>query len=83
MIYLKSVLNGLAALVITTALIIGIAFGGPLLFAAHTPPGNGGGWNFLDPWVPLWLIAAVPLLVFMLVCMLTFRRLSRAKLRRY
>ena len=85
MTYLKSALAGLAALVITSALVIGIAFGAPLTTGPANPPtGNGGaGWYFVGPWVPLWFMAGVPLLISIVVCMVAFRRLSRANERRY
>lgn len=80
MIYAKSLLAGLAALAATAALIVGVAFIAPLLIARSALQGNGGATGFVvvSPWVPLWLILAVPLLVFTAVYFLTFRKLSRS-----
>jgi len=50
MIYLKSLLAGLAALIVTAALIICVFLFAPFAMERLTHPAEGGaGWNFVGP----------------------------------
>jgi hypothetical protein len=84
MIYAKSVLAGLGALIVTAALVVGVVFLVPVMLERSTLPAGNSATSFAvnGPWVPLWLIVAVPLLVFAAVYFFAFRRLSRASQRR-
>ncbi len=84
MIYLKSALAGLAALIVTTALIIGVTFIAPLIMELSTlPASSDASWSFNGPWVSLRLILALMLLVFTAVFLVTLRKLSRANQRQH
>jgi hypothetical protein len=72
MIYLKSFLAGLAALIILAALVIGVLIFGPLVMER-----SGAGWAvgaFAFPTLP---VLAVALLTFAAVSYWTFKRLSK------
>jgi hypothetical protein len=78
MIYAKSLLAALAALIVTAAAIVGVAFAVSIKALSTPPPGVGGDWYFVGPWVPLWVIGGIPLLVFAAIYFLTLKKLSQA-----
>jgi hypothetical protein len=78
MIYAKSLLAALAALIVTAAVIVGVAFIVSIKALSTPPPNVGGNWYFVGPLVPLWLAGGVPLLIFAAVYFLTLKKLSKA-----
>lgn len=78
MIYLKSLLAGLAAVILVAALIIGGAFVAPLVMERLQPPNEDaiGAWAFAFPALP---VAIGAFIVFVAVSYWAFRRASRAQ----
>ncbi len=79
MIYVKSLLAGVGAL--TAYYILFVTVGIRLLLP--TPPDlpEGVGYVSASPWVPLWLILVIALVVFAAAYYWTFRKLSKASQR--
>jgi hypothetical protein len=79
MIYLKSFLAGLGALIAYCFLFVTV--GVRLLVPKLPNLPEGVGWVASSPWVPLWLILLIALLVFAAVYFWTFQKLSNASQR--
>jgi H+/Cl- antiporter ClcA len=79
MIYLKSLLAGVGALIACYVFLVTV---GVRLLLPKTPD-LPGGVSFVSnsPWVPLWPILVIALLVFAAVYLWTFRKLSKASQR--
>ena len=75
MIYVKSLLAGVGALIAYYFLFITV--GTRLLLPMPPDLPEGAGYVSNSPWVPLWLILAIALLVFAGVYFWTFRKLSK------
>jgi hypothetical protein len=76
MIYLKSFLAGVGALIAYCFLFVTI--GVRLLVPKPPDLPEGVGWVASSPWVPLWLILLIGLLIFAAVYFWTFQKLSKA-----
>jgi hypothetical protein len=74
-IYVKSLLAGLAALIIVAALIIGVLFFAPIVMERLTPP--GGGVYFVGPYFSMWPVLVGALFIFAVVSYWAFKRASR------
>jgi len=62
-IFAKSFLAGVAALIVSALLIYGLAVAGPRIL--ELLPTNEGGVGVLEgPWIPLWLLLVAALLIF-------------------
>jgi hypothetical protein len=79
MIYLKSLLAGVGALIAYYFLFVTIGI--KLLLPMPPDLPDGAGYVSNSPWVPLWLILVIALLVFAAVYFWTFRKLSRVSQR--
>jgi H+/Cl- antiporter ClcA len=79
MIHLKSVLAGVGALIACCFLFV--TAGIRLLLPKPPDLPEGVGFVSNSPWVPLWLILVIALLVFAAVYLWTFRKLSKASQR--
>jgi hypothetical protein len=77
MIYVKSLLAGLGARIAYCLLFLTV--GVRLLLPNPPDLPEGVGYISNSPWVPMWLVLLVALLVFAAACFCTFRRLSRAR----
>jgi len=80
MIYLKSLLAGVGALIAFYFLFVTVG----IRLLLPKPPSDlpeGSGYVSDSPWVPLWLILVIALLVFAAVYFWTFRKLSKASQR--
>ena len=77
MIYLKSLLAGVGALIAYYFLFVTIGI--KLLLPMPPDLPDGAGYVSNSPWVPLWLILVIALLVFAAVYFWTFRKLSESK----
>jgi len=78
MIYLKSLLAGLAALIVIAALIICVFLFAPFVMERLTPPAEGGsGWNFAGPF-SIGTVATGAFFVFAVVSWWAFKRASKA-----
>jgi H+/Cl- antiporter ClcA len=80
MIYLKSLLAGLGALVAFYYLFVTVGI--RLLLPKPPDLPEGVGYVSNSPWVPLWLVFLIALLVFAAAYFWTFRKLSKARQRR-
>jgi hypothetical protein len=81
MIYVKSLLAGLAALILIAALIVGALYLAPFVIERLPSSGQGGvGFDVYEngPWVSIWVLAIAPLCVFVGVSYWAFRRASKA-----
>lgn len=77
MIYAKSFLAGVAALIVAALIICAFAAGATLIME-HIPPGEGGiGFYVIGPWLPIWSLAVGALLVFAAGFYWTLRRARR------
>jgi H+/Cl- antiporter ClcA len=79
MIYVKSLLAGVAALIAYYFLFVTV--GMRLLLPMPPDLPGGPGYVSSSPWVPLWLILVIALLVFAGVYFWTFRELSKTSQR--
>jgi|SRR5580704_13707958 hypothetical protein len=79
MIYLKSLLGGLGTLIAYCFLFVTV--GVRLLLPKPPDLPESVGYVSNSPWVPLWLVLVIALLVFSAAYFWTFRRLSRARSR--
>jgi hypothetical protein len=78
MIYLKSLLAGLAALIILATLLIGAFFLAPFVVERLARPAEGGGGFVLNsPYVSIWPVIGGALFVFAAVSYWAFKRASR------
>ncbi len=75
MIYIKSLLAGVGALIAFYLLFVTV--GVRLLLPKPPDPREGVGYVSNSPWVPLWVILVVALLVFAAAYSWTFRKLSK------
>jgi hypothetical protein len=83
MIYARSALAGLAALMILAALIICGFFLAPLVVERLAHPNEGGvGFYVNSPYVSIWQLVAGALCIFAVVSLWAFRRASRGAGRR-
>jgi len=74
MIYAKSFLAGVAAVIVAALIISALAAGVPLVMEL-LPSGKGGTSFYVNgPWIPAWSIAVVGLLVFAAGFYWAFRR---------
>jgi hypothetical protein len=76
-IYVKSLLAGLAALIVIAALIIGMFFFAPIVMERLTPPGVGVEY-FVSPYFSMWPVLIGALFIFAVLSYLAFKRASRA-----
>jgi hypothetical protein len=76
MIYLKSLLAGMGALLAYYSLFVMVG----IRLLLRMPPDLPEDSSYVSdsPWVPLWLVAVIALLVFAAVYFGTFRKLSKA-----
>ncbi len=78
MIYIKSFLAGLGALIVVVATIIGLAIAAPFVVEKmRSPSGGGVGWVMEGPFVSIWLLLAVAALLAAAISFWTFKRLSK------
>jgi hypothetical protein len=76
MIYIKSFLAGLAALIIVAALIVGVALVAPFIMERVTPPTAGGvDFDVISLQVSIWMLLAGTALLAAAVSYWTYRRL--------
>jgi hypothetical protein len=79
MIYVRSFLAGLAALIILAALIVAVFFLAPPVMEMPTPSSQGdAGWYFGAFAFPTWPVPIGALVIFAAVSYWTYKRLSRA-----
>jgi hypothetical protein len=73
MIYVKSFLAGVGALIVFCLLVVTVGF----RLLVRRPPDlpEGVGYVSNSPWVPVWLLVLIALLVFTVVCFYTFKKL--------
>jgi hypothetical protein len=64
MIYLKSFLVGLLALVLATLIALGLVFASMVIMVRIQPPAGGISFDIGAPWIPLWLLGAVAVSIF-------------------
>jgi H+/Cl- antiporter ClcA len=79
MIYLKSLLAGVGALIACYFLFVTVFIRLLLLVPPDLP--EGAGYVSNSPWIPLWLILVIALLASAGVCFWTFRKLSKQRQR--
>ena len=77
MIYVKSLLAGLAALIIIAALIIGGLFFAPIVMERLAPPAGAVSYVVSTPYVSMWPVLIGALLIFAVVSYWAFKRASR------
>jgi hypothetical protein len=77
-IYVKSLLAGLAALIITAALIIGLLFFTPIVMERLAPSAGGVSYVVNTPYVSIWPVLLGALFIFAAVSYWAFKRASRA-----
>ena len=80
MIYVKSLLAGLAALILTAMLIVGSLYLASFVIERIPSSGQGGvGFDVYEngPWVSIWVLAIAALCIFAAVSYWAFKRASR------
>ena len=80
MIYIKSFLGGIAALIMAAFIVYALAFGVPrVMELLLTGEGGVGAYDVAGPWIPLWSLALAVLPVFAAGFYWTFRRVRRRR----
>jgi hypothetical protein len=79
-IYLKSLMAGLAALIIAAALVVGVFFVAPLTWEVLTTPAEhpGADWSFVGPY-PMWPVVALAIVIFFGTFLWAFRKATKAE----
>ena len=85
MIYVKSFLAGVAALMLTALIVVAVFFGAPIMallreLLTHRDEG-GVGFYVAGPWLHLWTILIVAPLIFVAAFYWAFRRSKARQLR--
>jgi len=81
MIYIKSLLAGVGAMIACYFLIVTVVI--RLLVRMPFDQPEGAGYVSSSPWVPLWPVLLILPLVFAAACFWTFKKLSKAGRRRF